>query len=66
MTPTIRSGRQFILESGNQQLAVTEVGAGLRSFTVGDQPVLDGYAEREICDVCRGALLLPWPNRIED
>jgi aldose 1-epimerase len=66
VTITIPSGRQFILESGNQQVVVTEVGAGLRSFTVGDKPVLDGYAEEEMCDVCRGALLLPWPNRIED
>jgi len=40
---------------------VTEVGAGLRSFTVGGQDVIDGYGEHEMCDVCRGALLLPWP-----
>ena len=45
---------------------MTEVGAGLRTFTVGAAPVIDGYAEHEMCDVCRGALLLPWPNRIED
>lgn len=66
MASTIPSGRQFALESGNQRVIVTEVGAGLRTFTVGGQPVLDGYAEHEMCDVCRGALLLPWPNRIED
>ncbi len=45
---------------------MTEVGAGLRSFTVGGQDVIDGYGEHEMCDVCRGALLLPWPNRIAD
>jgi aldose 1-epimerase len=66
VTTTIPSGRQFILESGNQQVAVTEVGAGLRTFTVGGEPVIEGYGEHEMCDVCRGALLLPWPNRIED
>lgn len=66
MTSTIPSGQQFVLQSGNQQITVTEVGAGLRAFTVGGEPLLDGYAEQEMCDVCRGALLLPWPNRIED
>lgn len=53
-----------MLESGRQQATVTEVGAGLRTFTVGGQEVIDGYGEQEMCDVCRGALLLPWPNRI--
>jgi aldose 1-epimerase len=63
---TIPSGRQFVLELGNQRVTVTEVGAGLRTFTVSGEAVLDGYGERDMCDVCRGALLLPWPNRIED
>jgi aldose 1-epimerase len=45
---------------------VTEVGAGLRTFTVAGQDVVDGYGVDEICDVGRGALLLPWPNRIAD
>jgi len=66
VTLAIPSGRQFVLESGNQQITVTEVGAGLRTFTLGGEPVIDGYTEQEMCDVCRGALLLPWPNRIED
>lgn len=55
-----------MLESGRQQATVTEVGAGLRRFTVGGQEIIDGYGEQELCDVCRGALLLPWPNRIAD
>ena len=66
MTNTIPSGRQFVLESGKQQVTVTEVGAGLRTFTVAGKAVLDGYSQEEMCDVARGALLLPWPNRIED
>jgi aldose 1-epimerase len=63
---TIPSGRQFVLESGRQRATVTEVGAGLRSFTSNGEDVIDGYGQSEICDVCRGALLLPWPNRIAD
>ena len=66
VTSTIPSGRQYVLESGEQRVTVTEVGAGLRTFTIGGEAVLDGYSEHEMCDVCRGALLLPWPNRIED
>lgn len=43
---------------------VTEVGASLRSFRVGDQELLDGYGEDERCTDGRGQLFAPWPNRI--
>ncbi|GAC1479812.1 MAG: aldose 1-epimerase family protein [Candidatus Dormibacteria bacterium] len=45
---------------------MTEVGAGLRSYAVAGVDVIDGYPEQAICDSARGALLLPWPNRIAD
>ncbi len=45
---------------------VTEVGAGLRAYTVGGHEVIDGFPENEMCSIGRGQLLLPWPNRIED
>lgn len=60
------SGRQYVLTFGDQRAVVTEVGAGLRAYTVGDRNVVDGFAENEMCTVGRGQLLLPWPNRIED
>ena len=60
------SGQQYVLRSGRQEVTVTEVGAGLRAFTVAGHDVVDGYRLAEICDVGRGALLLPWPNRIAD
>ena len=60
------SGEQFVLTSGERRAVVTEVGAGLRAYTVGDRDVIDGFAEDEMCSVGRGQLLLPWPNRIED
>jgi aldose 1-epimerase len=60
------SGRQLHLASGDQQAVVTEVGATLRSYTVGDEPVLDGFAELEVCSMARGQLLIPWPNRLGD
>lgn len=45
---------------------ITEVGAGLRAYTVGGVDILDGYRENEICTVARGQPLIPWPNRLKD
>jgi aldose 1-epimerase len=60
------SGQQYVLTSGDQRAVVTEVGAGLRAYTIGERDVVDGFAEDEMCSMGRGQLLLPWPNRIED
>jgi aldose 1-epimerase len=60
------SGQQYGLTNGDQRAVVTEVGAGLRSYTVGDRDVVDGFPEDEMATIGRGQLLLPWPNRIED
>ncbi len=60
------SGQQFVLTSGDQEAVVTEVGAGLRTYTVAGRDVIDGFGEHEMCSIARGQLLLPWPNRIED
>ncbi|HEY1634487.1 MAG TPA: aldose 1-epimerase family protein [Acidimicrobiales bacterium] len=60
------SGRQAELASGAQRAVVTEVGAGLRTYTVDGVDVLDGYAEGEMSSGGRGQLLVPWPNRIRD
>jgi aldose 1-epimerase len=60
------SGQQYVLRHGAHRAVVTEVGAGLRHYTVDGQDVIDGYAEEEMCQDARGAALLPWPNRIQD
>jgi aldose 1-epimerase len=60
------SGEQIQIGLGDQRVVVVEVGGGLRSYEVGGTPVLDGYAENEICRSGRGQVLLPWPNRLED
>jgi aldose 1-epimerase len=64
--PTAPSGRQFEIVFGDQRAIVVEVGGGLRSFTIGDAPVTDGYAPDEICPGGSGQVLVPWPNRIRD
>src|SRR5207245_11404204 len=37
------SGRQYVLTSGDQRAVVTEVGAGLREYTVGVRGGVDGF-----------------------
>jgi aldose 1-epimerase len=59
------SGQQFVLTFDDQRATVTEVGAGLRTYTVAGRDVIDGYRADEISVIGRGHLLLPWPNRIE-
>src|SRR3954451_8083619 len=59
------SGEQLELRSGDHRATVVEVGGGLRSYTIGDRPVLDGYDEREMASAGRGQVLLRWPNRVD-
>jgi aldose 1-epimerase len=65
MPYALLSGEQIELRAGEQRVCVAEVGAGLRSYAVGDQDVLDGYAADELATSGRGQVLAPWPNRIE-
>jgi aldose 1-epimerase len=60
------SGEQVELGLGDQHVVVVEVGGGLRTYSSGDGPVLDGYAEDELSTAGRGQVLIPWPNRIQD
>lgn len=60
------SGRQFELRHGDQRAVVVEVGAGLRSYCVGDRQLLQGYGTDEIARFAHGQTLIPWPNRIRD
>ena len=60
------SGEQVELAFGEQRAVVVGVGAGLRAYSAGGRPVIDGYGADELCHAGRGQLLIPWPNRIED
>lgn len=59
------SGIQHEIHHGDQSVVITEVGAGLRAYTIGSRAVLDGYTESEMCTGARGHSLIPWPNRIK-
>jgi aldose 1-epimerase len=60
------SGRQAELVHADSSVIITEVGGGLREYSVGDRAVLDGYDAGAMASRGRGQLLLPWPNRIAD
>lgn len=59
------TGRQWVIGHGRQQAIITEVGATLRSYAVGTQPVIHGFAADERSQGGRGQVLAPWPNRID-
>jgi len=63
---TAPSGEQIEIAFGDQRAVVVEVGGGLRSYSVGDRDVLDGYDADEMSSSGRGQVLLPWPNRLQD
>ncbi|MBB3326542.1 aldose 1-epimerase family protein [Microlunatus antarcticus] len=63
---TYPTGKQLDLVLGDQEATVTELGAGLRRYTVGGLDVVKGYAADEPVSGGRGQQLVPWPNRIRD
>jgi aldose 1-epimerase len=60
------SGEQYEIRDGDQEAIITEVGATLRSYRVGDTDVIDGFGVEEMSSAGRGQILAPWPNRLED
>ena len=54
------------ISSGDARLAVDLRGGAMRTLTVGDRELLDGYPAGTVPSGSRGRVLLPWPNRIRD
>jgi aldose 1-epimerase len=50
---------------GNQRVAVTTLGGGLRSYEVAGRELLDGFPPGGKSTRGRGQVLVPWPNRIK-
>src|ERR1700733_3095960 len=63
---TAATGDQWVIGHGEQRAVICEVGATLRSFTLADEPVLDGFGPDEWSHGGRGQVLAPWPNRLGD
>jgi aldose 1-epimerase len=60
------TGAQFELHRGRQRLVVNEIGARLRSWTVGGQELLARFAPGDHDEAFCGRVLAPWPNRVRD
>jgi aldose 1-epimerase len=63
---TAATGDQWVIGHGHQRAVVTEVGATLRSLTLGDRSVVAGFGPEEWSHGGRGQVLAPWPNRLGD
>lgn len=60
------SGQQFEIAAGGYSAVVTEVGATLRMLRYEDRDLVAGFEADEMMPMFRGAVIAPWPNRIED
>ena len=57
---------EVVLSAGAAQLAVDLRGGGMRRLVVGDWDVIDGYPAGAVAPGWRGAVLVPWPNRVRE
>lgn len=61
------AGTPLTITYGKQSCVVTPSGATLRSYLVGDRPVIESFNGPESPVVgCQGEVLAPWPNRVVD
>jgi aldose 1-epimerase len=60
------SGEQFEIAFAEQRAVAVEVGGGLRTYSVDDEEIIDGYGVDEMATGGRGQTLIPWPNRLQD
>jgi aldose 1-epimerase len=63
---TSATGAQWVIGHGHQRAVITEVGATLRGYAVGDRDVVAGFGPTEWSHGGRGQVLAPWPNRLGD
>lgn len=64
--PTPVSGTQYALEHGPYTAAIASVGASVRYLRCDGRDLVVPYDAHEIRPSYRGAVLVPWPNRIVD
>lgn len=57
---------EVVLAAGDARLAVDLRGGGIRRLVVDDWDVIDGYPAGAVVKGWRGAVLVPWPNRVRD
>ena len=67
---TSASGQQFEIHFtsaslGDLKATIAQVGASLRQMSVGAIEVVQGFSEDQWAPYCAGAVMSPWPNRID-
>lgn len=60
------TGRQYELRRGDAEAVVTELAAGLRSYSVAGTLFTETYGDDQIPPGAAGITLAPWANRVED
>ncbi|WP_306631963.1 aldose 1-epimerase family protein [Arthrobacter sp. B1I2] len=65
-TRSCATGRQYELRRGDAVAVVTELAAGLRSFSRGGTLLTETYGDDQIAPGGAGITLAPWANRVED
>ena len=58
------TGTQFEITYGPARAVVTEIGAGLRAYTVDGVDYVQTYPDDTHPPMGAGAVLVPWPNRV--
>ncbi|WP_460798403.1 aldose 1-epimerase family protein [Microbacterium sp. GXF0217] len=66
MTSLSPTGTQIHLQRGAVTAQIAQVGASLRSLTVGGSALVPPYPLGEPTPSCSGVVLAPWPNRVRD
>ncbi|MPV48902.1 aldose epimerase [Pseudactinotalea sp. HY160] len=61
-----RLGQNFTLTHGEMVADIVSFGAHLRTFRVGARDVVTPFGIDEFPPASSGAVLVPWPNRLED
>ena len=65
-SPAPLSGHQYEIRLDDQRVVITDVGAKVRVYRVGDRDVFTPYPAEVPSPAGHGALLAPWPNRLRD
>lgn len=60
------SGDRYLLSAGSYAAEVVQCGATLRTLTYDGRPLILPFELDEVRPDMRGAVMLPWPGRIED
>ena len=60
------TGHRFTIRSGDTFAEISQVGAALRAFAVGEVDIVPRYPDGIPTPAASGIVLVPWPNRVRD